>query len=181
MALAFSNAAIRKRTFYVINDSTGARVFRGEAELSTSPRYGKYSFYYSLDFSEFGKPGRFRIELAEGKLKSGAFVVGATAYKGAADVLLEFMRQQRCGYNPFFDVVCHEKDGRAMDGPMKDSTYVDVRGGWHDAGDQLKYLITGSNATGRMLLAHKYFKPVFSDKVNDLGQPGPNLGILARL
>jgi hapalindole H/12-epi-hapalindole U/12-epi-fischerindole U synthase len=26
--------------------------------------------------------------------------------------LLGFMRQQRCGYNPFLDMVCHQRDGR---------------------------------------------------------------------
>ena len=41
-------------------------------------------------------------------------------------------------------------------GPIPDSTYVDVRGGWHDAGDQLKYLnITASNATARMIMAYQ--------------------------
>ena len=173
-ALAFSNTAVRKKTFYVINDSSGAREFKGDLQLSKSPQYGKFRFYYNLDFSAFNKPGRYHIEFVQAKLKSDAFLIGKAAYKGSADVLLEFMRQQRCGYNPFFDVVCHEKDGRAMNGPMKDSSYVDARGGWHDAGDQLKYLITGSNATGRMLLAYKYFKPVFSDKVNNLGQTGAN-------
>lgn len=173
-AIVFSDAAIRKRTFYVVDDASERRVFKGTLAQSKSPRYGKLGFYYTLDFSALDKQGRYHIELGEARSRSESFSIGIQAYAGHADALLEFMRQQRCGYNPFFDVVCHEKDGRAMDGPMKDSSYVDVRGGWHDAGDQLKYLITASNATGRMLLAYKYFKPVFSDSFNDLGQPGAN-------
>jgi hypothetical protein len=94
------------------------------------------------------------------------------------------MRQQRCGYNPWLDVVCHPFDGRTAYGPLPAGTYVDARGGWHDAGDQLKYLITGSNATAQMLLA--YFlanqeapaanrgHPQLADRVNELGQPRPN-------
>src|SRR2546422_2101705 len=68
--------------------------------------------------------------------------------------LLEFMRQQRCGYNPWLDAVCHRFDGRSAYGPMPAGTYVDATGGWHDAGDQLKYLLTASNATAQMLLAY---------------------------
>lgn len=95
-------------------------------------------------------------------------------YSTLPDVLLQFMRQQRCGYNPFFDAVCHQADGRVMDGPMPDSTYIDVSGGWHDAGDQLKYLITGSNATARMIMAYQMSPASFDDKYNALGQSGAN-------
>jgi hypothetical protein len=88
--------------------------------------------------------------------------------------MLAFMRQQRCGYNPYLDLVCHQRDGRSFYGPMPDSTFVDATGGWHDAGDQLKYLITGSNATARMMLAYERAGARFADTVNRLGQPIPN-------
>ena len=57
---------------------------------------------------------------------------------------------------------------------MPDGTVIDVTGGWHDAGDQLKYLITASNATARMLLAYELEKNKFSDKVDGLGAERPN-------
>jgi hypothetical protein len=84
------------------------------------------------------------------------------------------MQSQRCGYNPFIDRVCHPYDGRSFYGRLPDSSYVDARGGWHDAGDQLKYLITGSNATARMLMAWEWYGNAFGDRVNAWGQPGPN-------
>ena len=62
------------------------------------------------------------------------------------------MRQQRCGYNPFVDEACHTFDGRTAYGPLPAGTYLNATGGWHDAGDQLKYLLTTSNATAQMLL-----------------------------
>ena len=96
-------------------------------------------------------------------------------YGELPDQLLEFMRQQRCGYNPWVDAVCHPFDGRTVDGPLPAGSYVDARGGWHDAGDQLKYLLTSSNATAQMLLAYRLGeKDKFADKVNDLGQTVPN-------
>lgn len=70
---------------------------------------------------------------------------------------MSFMQTQRCGFNPFTGQYCHQKDGKSFFGNVPDSTVVDARGGWHDAGDQLKYLITGSNATARMLLSYQMF------------------------
>jgi hypothetical protein len=61
-----------------------------------------------------------------------------------------------------------------MIGPMPDSTFVDVSGGWHDAGDQLKYLITSSYASAHMLLAYELYPDKFADQVNALGQAFPN-------
>ena len=84
------------------------------------------------------------------------------------------MRQQRCGYNPFLEVICHAQDGRSFYGKMPDSTFVDLSGGWHDAGDQLKYLITSSNATARMLQAFELEPDKFQDKVDAYGQSIPN-------
>jgi endoglucanase len=90
-----------------------------------------------------------------GDMKSPTFRIAASVYAELPDQLLEFMRQQRCGYNPWVDAVCHPFDGRTVDGPMPAGSYVDARGGWHDAGDQLKYLLTSSNATAQMLLAYQ--------------------------
>ncbi|HVV00034.1 MAG TPA: glycoside hydrolase family 9 protein, partial [Verrucomicrobiae bacterium] len=96
-----------------------------------------------------------------------------------------FMREQRCGYNPWLDAVCHPFDGRTAYGPMTNGTYIDARGGWHDAADLLKYLLTSGNATAQMLLAFQLAGPksnssganresIFADRVNALGQEGSN-------
>ncbi len=84
------------------------------------------------------------------------------------------MRQQRCGYNPFLDRVCHQLDGRIFEGPLPDSSFIDVSGGWHDAGDQLKYLITSSFATGAMLKAYEMVPEKFRDEVDALGHNRSN-------
>jgi hypothetical protein len=84
------------------------------------------------------------------------------------------MRQQRCGYNPYLDMVCHMRDGRTIYAPVPDGSYMDASGGWHDAGDQLKYLITASNATARMLLSFELARDRFNDTVDALGRPQPN-------
>ncbi len=50
-------------------------------------------------------------------------------------------------FNPFNKKFCHQQDGLSFFGKRPDSTRIDATGGWHDAGDQLKYLITSSNTT----------------------------------
>jgi endoglucanase len=173
VAIVFSNQIV-KGNFSVIEETSGHKIFTGKLVQSPANGFAPFKNYYTLDFSAVTKEGAYHIELLQQKVRSTSLKISSSAYHHSPDLLLEFMRQQRCGYNPFFDAVCHQKDGRIMDGPMKDSTYVDATGGWHDAGDQLKYLITGSNATARMIMAYNLFPNTFADKVNDLGQPTPN-------
>ena len=89
-----------------------------------------------------------------GEARSLPFGVGGRVLAELPDQLLEFMRQQRCGYNPWLRVKCHQLDGRTAYGPLPAGTQIDARGGWHDAGDLLKYHLTSGNATAQMLLAH---------------------------
>ena len=158
--------------FQVIDAATQAVVLEGESR-PIDQKWGEFGHHAELDFSAVGKPGTFFVQL--GEAKSPTFAIHTSVYAQLPDQLLEFMRQQRCGYNPWVDAVCHSFDGRTVDGPLPAGSYVDAHGGWHDAGDQLKYLLTASNATAQMLLAYQLGdKNQFADRVNDLGQPTPN-------
>jgi peptidoglycan/xylan/chitin deacetylase (PgdA/CDA1 family) len=95
-------------------------------------------------------------------------------YKGAADFCLFYLRQQRTGFNPFLKDSCHTHDGYTMYGPMPDSTFINVVGGWHDASDYLQYSTTSSNATYHLLAAYRDFPNVFSDKKEANGLDGKN-------
>jgi hypothetical protein len=173
MAIVFSNETL-EGNFSVVEKESGQKVFTKKITRSKDKGFAPFKNYYELDFSKVTQPGSYYIELVEFGARSQFLQINSAVYHKTPDMLVGFMQQQRCGYNPFFDQVCHQKDGRVMDGPMKDSTYIDVTGGWHDAGDQLKYLITGSNATARMLVAYDMFPKTFGDALNDLGQPGAN-------
>jgi hypothetical protein len=162
--------------FQVVDNATQQVVWEGQTKR-IAEAWGRFRHHAELDFSSFDKAGRYRIRL--GSVESPPFLIQATVYADLPDQLLEFMRHQRCGYNPWLDEVCHSFDGRTAYGLLPAGSYVDARGGWHDAGDQLKYLITASNATAQMLLAYQLgassAEPVkLGDRVNDLGQPRPN-------
>ncbi len=162
--------------FQVVNVGTQLVVFNGRSK-PVAEAWGQFTHHAELDFSGFDKAGQYKLRL--GSAESAPFRILTDVYAELPDQLLEFMRHQRCGYNPWLDEVCHAQDGRTAYGPLSAGSYVDVRGGWHDAGDQLKYLITASNATAQMLLAYQLAAASggpkkLSDRVNELGQPRSN-------
>ena len=173
VALAFAHVSLPSQ-FNVLEASTRQVAFTGQAK-EVSGRWGQFDYHAELDFSGLQKPGRYFVRI--GDAISPRFEIGAKIYREIPDELLEFMRQQRCGYNPWLDAVCHSFDGRTAYGPLPAGTYLDARGGWHDAGDLLKYLLTSSNATAQMLLAYQLqsrSQSVFHDHFNSIGQPGAN-------
>lgn len=173
VAIAFSEAPVAGR-FALVDAETRQPVYEATLHPSTAKGWERFAHFYELDFSTVQAPGRYFVRIGQTGDTSPTFTIGSEAYQPYQEDLLAFMRQQRCGYNPFLDRVCHQRDGRTMYGPMPDSTFIDVTGGWHDAGDQLKYLLTASNATARLLLAYTLEPDKFGDVVNRLGQPHPN-------
>jgi len=172
-AIVFSHSPV-KEDFMLCSENGEVLVEGLEPQPVSTEGWGTFEYYYRMDFSLFDTAGTYYITGSESGARSAAFSISPDVYKGFTDDLLGFMRQQRCGYNPFLDIECHQMDGKTMYGPMDDSTFIDVTGGWHDAGDQLKYLITGSYATAHMLKAYSMFPDQFSDLVDSLGRKGPN-------
>ena len=172
-AIVFSKKPVKQKFSIVSLDqvSEGTPL---KTKRSKSENWGAFDYYYQLDFSEVSIPGEYRIISNKGDVQSQKFKINDDAYQGTTNDLLDFMRQQRCGYNPFLDMVCHQSDGRIFYGIQPDSSYVNASGGWHDAGDQLKYLITGSYATAHMLKTFELYPDRFDDLHNALGQESPN-------
>jgi hypothetical protein len=173
VALAFSHQPI-KGLFSLVDANTQSIVFQTKLVRSKTPSWRKFRNYYQLDFSSVTKPGTYYLKLESNGTTTANFNIGDGAYLSYHEDLLEFMRQQRCGYNPFLGETCHTNDGRTFYGPIPDSTYANLSGGWHDAGDQLKYLITSSNATARMLQSFELEGGKFHDQVTAYGEPGEN-------
>lgn len=173
LALAFAREPVPQK-FDLIDVKTRQVVFTGLSR-PLKGRWGQFDYHAELDFTAWRKSGKYLVRI--GNAQSSAFEVQPSIYSDVPDTLLEFMRQQRCGYNPWLDAVCHSFDGRTAYGPLPQGTYLDARGGWHDAGDLLKYLLTSSNATAQMLLAYQLQsrrQTVFQDRFNSFGQTGAN-------
>lgn len=134
--------------------------------------YGNFTNTFRLNFTDFEKSGVYYIKA--GDAKSPSFKISNDVYDGTADFLLKYMRQQRCGYNPFLQDSCHTVDGFIVDHPTLTGTYIDVKGGWHDASDYLQYLTTSANAIYQMLFAYQMNPDSFGDKYDANGNPGSN-------
>ena len=137
--------------------------------------YGPFKQTYRLNFSSFKKPGRYYLQT--GSTKSPEFEIGDDVYKGTADFCLRYMRQQRSGFNPFLKDSCHTHDGYVLYGEkagIKDSTHINVVGGWHDASDYLQYSATSANATWHLLAAYRDFPKIFTDEKLANGLDGKN-------
>ena len=159
--------------FQLCDARSGKVVFSGQGQVGDGSRW-KMSTAYRLDFSAWQTEGAYYIEA--GGTRSPNFVIATDVYEGAADYLLRYMRQQRCGDNPYLDTCCHQHDGFIVDHPTRTGEQIDVRGGWHDATDYLQYLTTSANATYQMMFAYMQHKDkgVFKDYYNASGRPGSN-------
>jgi peptidoglycan/xylan/chitin deacetylase (PgdA/CDA1 family) len=144
-------------------------------KFSSVTSFGGYAAFNStarLNFSEFNQEGAFYIKC--GDIKSPAFRISKDVYNGTADFLLNYMRQQRCGYNPFLKDSCHTHDGYIIYHPTQDSSFINVVGGWHDASDYLQYVTTSANAVFQMLFAYQQNPECFSDFYDCNGNKGSN-------
>lgn len=177
VAVFMSDETAQINGFELVDAFTGEVAFSSSAVRPTGV-LGRMKTTCRLDFSGLKTSGAYYIKVLSsgGEIRSETFPVGAGVYDGAADLVLNYMRQQRCGWNPFFKDSCHRKDGIIVGhpDPRKDSTFLDVTGGWHDASDCLQYTTTSANAIYQMMFAYQSNPEAFSDNHLADGTPGRN-------
>lgn len=177
VAVFMSDETAQINGFELVDAFTGEVAFSSSAVRPTGV-LGRMKTTCRLDFSGLKTSGAYYIKVLSsgGEIRSETFPVGAGVYDGAADFVLNYMRQQRCGWNPFFKDSCHRKDGIIVGhpDPRKDSTFLDVTGGWHDASDCLQYTTTSANAIYQMMFAYQSNPEAFSDNHLADGTPGRN-------
>jgi len=101
-----------------------------------------YKSSYILDFSAFHMQGAFYIQA--GLFYSPTIFINKNAYLGSADFLLNYMREQRCGYNPVLDTVCHQFDGYEVYGPESRPVETKVKS---NTGSE-RQSVSGRNSSG---------------------------------
>lgn len=177
VAVFMSDDAVKVDGFELVDAFTGDVAWRSDAVRPTGA-LGQMRMTCRLDFSALKTDGAYYIKVfsSGGETRSEIFPINPKVYDGAADFVLNYMRQQRCGWNPFFKDSCHRKDGIIVGhpDPKKDSTFLDVTGGWHDASDCLQYTTTSANAIYQMMFAYQSNPEAFSDNHLADGTPGRN-------
>ena len=160
VAVFLSDESVLLERFYVVNSLTGDEMYEGIPEQCDAQDWGKRSSY-RLNFSDFGTKGGYYIRA--GDAVSPSFRIGWDIYAGTVNFILNYMRQQRCGFNPFLKDSCHTDDGIIVDHPDRTGQRIDVTGGWHDASDYLQYVATSANAVYQMLFAYRRNPSVLND------------------
>ena len=128
--------------------------------------------YFYADFDGFSQPGVYRIALSDGQV-SVPFTVANNVYHPLAPLVLRYFHLQRCGSqaDPARSA-CHNDDGVIEGGP-RDGEPIDASGGWHDAGDYLKFVETTSYVTALMLFA---YERISSGRRSPFSSVQPGLG-----
>ena len=161
------------KDFQIVDNVTGKVVYNS----SNVTMVGKQPAFESsarLNFSDFKTPGTYTIRA--NNITSVSFKIGDDVYAGASEIPLQYMRQQRCGYNPFLKDSCHVYDAITVGDPegKRDGLYYNTTGGWHDASDYLQYVATSSNAVYQMLFAYSQHPNAFADNYQANGDEGSN-------
>ncbi|MHA1821630.1 MAG: glycoside hydrolase family 9 protein [Promethearchaeota archaeon] len=155
-------------SFRIINESNNKEVYSGNTTY-----LGKlWDYYYSLgNFTEFNAEGNYtiRIDLHNRIYESYDFEISDKVYLSFIDLLYKFFYYQRCGTKVFDNVVpgykghepCHLDDAI---NEHNSSEYINLTGGWHDAGDYNKYHSTTSISELGLALSYKNGEKYFNSK-----------------
>jgi hypothetical protein len=169
VAVLISKDDLSVTSFQIVDAISEKIVHRFKKVLSTG-RWQNFNSTFRLDFSDFRREGVFYIKVNE--IKSPIFRISKNVYNGSADFILQYIRQQQCGYNPFLKDSCHTQDGFIVYHPEKEGEHIDVVGGWHDASDYLRYVTTSATTTFQLMFAY-YLNPyAFDDNFDSSGNPG---------
>ena len=170
-AVWLTNQPENIKEFKIVNNFTKKVVFRSKTVLLKGVQ-GALKNSYRLNFSVFNTSGSFYIQA--GQAQSPVFKIGSDVYASAAEIPLKYMRQQRCGFNPYLKDSCHRNDGRIIYHPTRTGEKIDATGGWHDASDYLQYVTTSANAIYQMLFAYSQYPKAFGDHYQANGLEGSN-------
>ena len=131
------------------------------------------------DFSDLTAPGRYKLVGSDGT-ESPEFNISSRVYDKLLRSALRMLYLQRCGTEldlahaeVYAHPACHTEPALIYG---TDQT-IDVSGGWHDAGDYGRYVVSGAKAAADLLLSYEMNPALF----DDAGIPESGDGIDDRL
>lgn len=162
-------------TFTII-DSKGQEVYSGEL---TGPvdALAAGEQVYQADFSDFTDKGVYTIKVSNGD-ESYPFEIKDKVYDDLLMDTFKMLYMQRCGIEipesdagAFAHPVCHDTKATIY-GTNKTK---DVSGGWHDAGDYGRYVVSGVQTIEDLFLAYEDFPALWAS--DNMGIPESGNGI----
>ena len=145
---------------------------RAYENVSGKP-YGPYPHHFIADFNDFTRPGRYRVRLSNGTL-SVPFSINKNLYGRLIPLTLSYFATQQCGAAcADWHEDCHPDDGTIVGGPRSGQS-LNASGGWHDAGDYMKFVETASYVTAVMLFTCDNF-PHLGHKSHPINPLAPHV------
>ena len=142
--------------FIICNADTNETVYVGKLGASVHD-YGSGFDIRQADFSDFTEVGNYYICTAEGP--SYTFFIGETPYYDIYRDSVLMLYKQRCGMEldstgVFDHPACHMGEAVVYG---DESKKVDVSGGWHDAGDYGRYVVSTAKTLADLLNSYTDF------------------------
>lgn len=150
--------------FSVVNADTGKVVYTGDIYGEKKYTAGDETLWYG-DFSSVTESGNYYI--ACGTLdNSYTFEIADNVYDSLSDDLVRMLYLQRCGTEiedtDFSHPACHTGEAKIYG----TSEYIDVSGGWHDAGDYGRYVVPAAKTVADLLYAYGNNPSLYGDSSN---------------
>lgn len=169
-AVILSTINLTNETFYILDYKSKKIEYKGLI-IKSEGTFGNFPFSYKINFSDFQKKGNYIIKIKS--YNSISFEIDKTLYLPVIKELMKFFPIQRCGYtNPKGHKICHIADATSLiDGDEVLNKSIDLTGGWHDAGDYVKFLNTTALTTYTLLFAYDLNKTKLDFDIDKNGIP----------
>ena len=164
--VVFRGDDVAGQTFNVVSKETGDVVYTGEISEGKENYSARETDYFG-DFSKVTTPGTY-VVTNETLGESYEFKIDKDIYKDALKDAVRFFYLQRCSDLPeeyagkWAHPDCHTELARIYG----TDEFIDVSGGWHDAGDYGRYVVATSKTLADLLYAYKANNDAFTDDTN---------------
>lgn len=151
------------KKFSVVNAVTNQTVYTGDLYGETQNNSAGEVNWIG-DFSSVTEPGKYYIK--SGNLdNSYTFEIGNDVYNNLLDSTVRMIYLQRCGTTisdqTFSHPACHSTQAKVYG----TNNFIDVSGGWHDAGDYGRYVVPAAKTIADLLNAYSSNPEAFSDSI----------------
>ncbi|MCL6494112.1 MAG: glycoside hydrolase family 9 protein [Ignavibacterium sp.] len=165
-AIILSKTPFEEKFFRIKNVANDEEVFIDSINKLSHKLNSEIKYSAIIDFTSLKTKGEYFIEYQD--VKSYPFRIDDSLYNPIRDSISLFFKVQRCGpTNPLMHKVCHIQDATKVVG-YSDSSAIDLTGGWHDAGDYIKFVYTTAFTTYMLLFSYEFDPDKFSfDLDND--------------
>lgn len=164
-AIVISQNPFVEKFFFVKDSDSNHLILSDSIKILPFKLNSAFSFSALLDFSKLNSSGNYYLEFQGNK--SFPFRISSRVFNSVRDSLSLFFKVQRCGPTyPVLHNVCHLQDATKVIG-YSDSSSIDLTGGWHDAGDYIKFLYTTAFTTYMLLFSYEFSPEKFSFDLNN--------------